>query len=69
MQLKKFNVSSPHSSSNTKFNRHMTRGLPGKSMMIFTVCTVFFDPVHYKGNGPFEVINLEELEAVFQLVS
>ena len=30
---------------------------------------VFFGPVHLKGNGPFEVINLEELEAVFQSVS
>ena len=30
---------------------------------------VFFGPVHLKGNGPFEVIDLEELEAVFQSVS
>ena len=27
---------------------------------------VFFGPVHLKGNGPFEVIDLVELEAVFQ---
>ena len=29
---------------------------------------MFFGPVHLKGNGPFEVIDLEELEAVFQSV-
>ena len=29
---------------------------------------VFFGPVHLKGNGPFEVIDPEDVEAVFQSV-
>ena len=46
----------------------MPRGLTGQSTMILTVCTahVFFGLVYLKGNGPFEVIDLVELEAVFQ---
>ena len=30
---------------------------------------VFYGPVELKGNGPFEVLDLQELEAVFQSVS